>query len=153
MTEAELKLKVGSEDFLLVQGGSKEQLQVLQIANFVDQSVTYYQTEGEFKITLYLAKDSQTLEYSGELNANELTKWTASSSMPAVVPLNGETQTKLVFENEEKVGALLLYRLSDFSDESFGVLTKTCEGSKGFKCAYVDNGSTMFKGVARYLRV
>lgn len=99
LTEAELKLKVGSEDFLLVQGGSKEQLQVLQIANFVDQSVTYYQTEGDFKITLYLAKDSQTLEYSGELNADELTKWTASSSMPAVVPLNGETQTKLVFEN------------------------------------------------------
>lgn len=124
----------------------------MEIANFVDQSVAYYQTEGDYKITLYLAKDSQTLEYSGELNADDLTKWTASSSMPSVVPLNSEQQTKLVFENEEKVGAILLYRLSDFSDESFEVLKKTCEGSKGFKCAYVDSSSTMFKGVARYLR-
>lgn len=87
------------------------------------------------------------------MNADDLTKWTASSSMPIIVPLNGEQQTKLVFENEEKLGALLLYRLSDFSDESFEVLKKTCAGSPGFKCAYVNSESTMFKGAARYLRV
>jgi len=36
VTEEQVKEKIGSEDFLLVQGVSPQQLEVLQIANFVD---------------------------------------------------------------------------------------------------------------------
>lgn len=98
LTEVELKEKIGSKDFLLIQGASTEQLKVLEIANFVDQSVPYYSlSEGEYRITLYLKKDSKILDYSGNVNVKELTAWALQNSLPSIVPLNGEQQTRSVF--------------------------------------------------------
>lgn len=155
LSEAEIKEKIGSEDFLLVQGASPEQLEILETANFVDTSVPYYSLlEGEYKITLHLKKDSKVLDFTGELSVKELTAWTLENSLPVLVPLNGEDQTRAIFENEEKLPAFLLYRTSDFSDDSFAKLESICEANKAiFKCAYVNPTSALFKGVARYLRV
>lgn len=101
LSESEIKEKIGSEDFVLIQGASAEQLKVLEIANFVDESVPYYSlSEGEYKITLYLKKDSKILDFSGELGVKELTAWTLENSLPILVRLNGEQQTRAIFENE-----------------------------------------------------
>lgn len=87
------------------------------MANFLDKSVEYYViAEGEPRITLYLKKDSKTLDYSGELNVADFTAWTIDNSSPAVVYLDSEEQTKSVFENKQKIPAFLLYRTEDFSD-------------------------------------
>lgn len=89
ITENELKDKIGSEDFLLIQGASAEQLKVLEVANFVDAAVEYYNiAEGEHKITLYLKKDSKILDYTGELSVKVLTTWTVENSSPSLVPLD-----------------------------------------------------------------
>ncbi len=155
VTEAQVKEKIGSEDFLLVQGVSAAQLEVLQIANFVDEAVKYYLiADGEFRVTLHLKKDSKALDYSGALSVKELTAWTLGNSLPVVVPLNSEAQTRTVFENEEKLPSFLLFRTGDFSEDSFGRLEQICEANKAvFKCAFADSSSTLFDGVARYLGI
>jgi hypothetical protein len=155
LSENELKEKIGSEDFLLIQGASPEQLKLLEVANFVDKAVSYYLiAEGEPKITLYLKKDSRTLDYTGQLTLTDLVAWTIDASSPAVVFLDSEEQTKSVFENKEKLPAFLLYRLTDFSDDAFSVLSALCEENKAaYRCAYVDSKATLFQGVARYLKL
>ena len=155
LTEEQVKEKIGSEDFLLVQGVSPQQLEALQIANFVDQAVKYYLiADGEYRVTLHLKKDSKALDYIGALNVKEITAWTLGNSLPVVVPLNSEAQTRTVFENEEKLPSFLLFRTADFSDASFVELEEICEANKAaFKCAYADSSSTLFDGVARYLGV
>jgi protein disulfide-isomerase A1 len=123
LTENELKEKIGSEDFLLIQGASAEQLKIIEIASFVDVSVEYYNVvEGEFKITLHLKKDSKVLDYTSNLTIPELTKWTVENSAPTFVPLDGEEQTRIVFENKEKLPAFLLYQGNDLSKETFATL-------------------------------
>jgi Thioredoxin-like domain len=141
LSENEVKQKIGSEDFLLIQGASAEQLKVLEVANFVDKAVNYYViAEGEPKITLYLKKDSRTLDYTGELTLTDLVAWTIDASSPPVVFLDSEEQTKSVFENKEKLPAFLLYRLTDFSDEALSILSAICEENKAvYRCAYVDS--------------
>jgi protein disulfide-isomerase-like protein len=155
LTEVQVKEKIGSEDFLLVQGASAEQLQTLEVANFVDEAVKYYSlADGEYRVTLHLKKDSKVLDFTGELNVKDLTAWTIQNSLPVVVPLNSEGQTRAIFENEEKLPAFLLYRTDDFSSESFAKLESVCEANKAiFKCSYADSKSNLFSGVARYLKV
>ncbi len=100
LTEEQVKEKIGSEDFLLVQGASAEQLQTLEVANFVDEAIKYYSlAEGEYRVTLHLKKDSKALDFAGELSVKDLTAWTLQNSLPVVVPLNSEAQTRVVFEN------------------------------------------------------
>lgn len=68
LTEGEIKDKIGTEDFLLIQGASSEQLKVLKVANFVDNSVQYYHVSaGQFKITLHL-KNSKIFDFVGEFD-------------------------------------------------------------------------------------
>lgn len=100
LTEEQVKEKIGSEDFLLVQGASAEQLQILEVANFVDEAVKYYSLpDGEYRVTLHLKKDSKALDFAGELTVKDLTAWTIQNSLPVVVPLNSEGQTRAIFEN------------------------------------------------------
>jgi thioredoxin-like negative regulator of GroEL len=97
LSELEVKEKIGSEDFLLVQGATEEQLKVLQIANAVDTTVEYYLLPaGESKLTLYL-KNSKTIEFTKELTVKALTKWTRESTLPIVVPLLSKDHVRLVF--------------------------------------------------------
>jgi hypothetical protein len=155
LSESEIKEKIGSEDFLLIQGASAEQVKILEIAKFVDKSVPYYSLpEGEYKITLYLKKDSKILDFSSNLTVKELTSWTLQNSLPTVVQLNGEDQTRAVFENEEKLPAFLLYQTGGFPAEAFARLETVCEENKAvFKCAFVNPTSALFNGVGRYLKV
>lgn len=155
ITENELKEKIGSEDFLLIQGASADQLKVLQVANFVDAAVEYYSiAEGEHKITLYLKKDSKILDFTGELSVKGLTTWTVENSSPSLVPLDSEEHTRIVFENKEKLPAFLLFKADDLTNEAFSALETICEENKSsFKCGYVIPTSSLYKGVARYLKI
>lgn len=70
----------------------------MEVANFVDRSVEYYSIgEGEYKLTLYLKKDSTTVDYTGKLDVDELTAWTIENSSPPLVFLDSEVQTKSIF--------------------------------------------------------
>lgn len=54
---------IGSNDFLLIQGASSEQLKLLRFGK--SDKVEFYSISGEeMKITLHL-KNTKTLEYSG----------------------------------------------------------------------------------------
>jgi hypothetical protein len=130
-------------------------VKVLEIANFVDETVEYYSLpDGEFRITLHLKKDSKALDFAGELSVTDLTAWTLENSLPVVVPLNSEPHTRAVFENEEKLPSFLLYRTDDLPAEAFAQLEAVCEANKAvFKCAYADSKAKLFDGVGRYLRV
>lgn len=68
--EEKLKELIGSKDFLLIQGASADQLDLLRFgqSNLVD----FYALEGgDLKITLHL-QDTKTLEYGGKLDLGEL---------------------------------------------------------------------------------
>lgn len=102
---------------MLIQGASAEQLKVLEVANFVDQAVEYYSiAEGEYRITLYLKKDSKILDFTGELSVKVLTTWTVENSSPSLVPLDSEEHTRIVFENKDKLPAFLLFKADDLTN-------------------------------------
>lgn len=110
LSEAEVKDKIGSEDFALIQGASPEELESLKIVKFLHEDMQYYNlegSEGDLKITIHL-KNSKTFEYTGELNVQAIKKWAISSSTSALVGLIDESRSEYVFENEGKLPAFLL---------------------------------------------
>lgn len=83
-----------------------------------------------------------------------LTTWTVENSSPSLVPLDSEEHTRIVFENKERLPAFLLFKAEDLSNEAFTTLETICEENKNsFKCGYVIPTSSLYKGVARYLKI
>ena len=156
LSEAELKEKIGSEDFLLIQSASADDLKTLELANFLDSNLNYFNlegAEGDLKLTLHL-KNSKTFEYTGEVNAQAIKKWSVSNSLSALVPLRGQEESVLVFENEGKLPAFLLAKAEDYTPEVFSTLESICEENKDkFVCAYADKEMSIFKGVAGFLKM
>ena len=65
VNEEQVKEKIGSENFLLIEGVNAEELKVLKTAKLVDELPYYLLAGGDKpKVTLYL-KSSKSFEYTG----------------------------------------------------------------------------------------
>jgi hypothetical protein len=90
--------KTERDDFLCIRGESAEQMKVLEIANFIDESVDYFHVPGgEFRVSLYLASKQKVIEYSGDLTAEDLAEWTYLNTIKDLVYINSELALRAVF--------------------------------------------------------
>ncbi len=98
MTEGNLKELIGTENLVVVQGASKEQLRSLAFAQQIGET-PYFAVEGDnLKITLYL-KNLKTIEYNGEVNIKDLSNWVVSQTLGHLVALSSQTIVQKIFEN------------------------------------------------------
>ena len=77
-------------------------------------------------MTLYL-QNSKTFEYTGAVNARELSSWITQSTLGHLVPLDSSDVVKLIFENDAELPAFLLLKNSDFPEELLETLRAFCE--------------------------
>jgi hypothetical protein len=98
VTEGNLKELIGTENLVVVQGASKEQLRSLAFAQQIGET-PYFAVEGDnLKITLYL-KNLKTIEYNGEVNIKDLSNWVVSQTLGHLVALSSQTIVQKIFEN------------------------------------------------------
>ncbi len=109
---------IGTENLVVVQGASKEQLKSLAFAQQIS-SIPFYAVGGDsFKLTVYL-KNSKTIEYTGEVDIKEVSNWVTQQTLGHLVALSGQHVIKQIFENEAHLPAFLLLKNPDLSEEAF----------------------------------
>ena len=150
--EEKLKELIGSKDFLLIQGASADQLDLLRFGQ--SDLVDFYSLDGgDLKITLHL-KNTKTLEYGGKLNLGELSEWITTNTMSSLVAMSNNNAVKYVFESKNKLPAFMLLRNKDWSDELSEVLGDFCESNKQkLMCGWAGEGHEIYQGVSRFLKV
>lgn len=98
ISEEKVKELIGSTSFLLIQGASDEEIQLLKYAQ-PEGSVDFYQLKGgDRKLTLYL-KNSKTVEYTGEIKPAPVANWVIENTIGTLVALSSDNYIKHVFEN------------------------------------------------------
>jgi len=138
ITEDDLKSLIGTENLVVVQGASKEQLRSLAFAQQISNIPFYAVEGGDHKVTVYL-KNSKTIEYTGEVSIKDISDWVTQQTLGHLVALSGQNVVKQIFENEARLPAFLLLKNPDFTEEALENLRVFCESQeKELKCAYAD---------------
>jgi len=119
---------IGSNTFLLIQGATDEQMQLLRFAHSSDSTDFYQLKGGDLKLTLYL-KNSKTLEYTGELKPAPLSAWVLENTIGSLVPLANNKYIKHVFE-KTKNPAFMLLKNKDWSQELSDILESFCDENR-----------------------
>ena len=128
ISEEKVKELIGSTTFLLIQGATDDQMQLLRFAQS-DGSIDFYQLKGgDPKITLYL-KNSKTLDYTGELKPGPLSAWTLENTIGSLIPLSNNDYIKHVFE-KNKIPSFMLLKNKDWNDELNELLESFCDENK-----------------------
>ena len=93
--ENQIKEFIGSQNFLLIQGASEDQLKFIRFGKV--EGVEFYALDGaDFKVTLYL-KNTKTLEYTGSVDLKELSSWVFANTMSNLVTMSSTEAIKYVF--------------------------------------------------------
>lgn len=152
ISEEKVKELIGSTSFLLIQGASDEEIQLLKYAQ-PEGSVDFYQLKGgDRKLTLYL-KNSKTVEYTGEIKPAPVANWVIENTIGTLVALSSDNYIKHVFENKNQLPAFLLLKNKDWTSELSDVLEAFCDENKDrFLCSWAGEEHDIHQGISRFLK-